>query len=132
MTKLSNISTEPSIHQLTPTQVVVADANRIEYVTDARGHRLGVKRVNASLRRKVLKALSAESGEKGQLFGNVRYRRRRGFAEEQAVESRDRRALQFVIERVRVTLRVGEQRDKLLRRHRVLGRLLVVGHDAAF
>lgn len=68
MTKLSNISTEPSIHQLTPTQVVVADANRIEYVTDARGHRLGVKRVNASLRRKVLKALSAESGEKGQLF----------------------------------------------------------------
>ena len=68
MSKLSNISTEASIVPLTPTQAIVLDANRIEYTTDTMGRRLGVKRVNASLRRKVLKAMSADSGEKGQLF----------------------------------------------------------------
>ncbi len=51
-----------------PSQAVIADANRVEYTTDANGHRLGVKRINASLRRRVLKALSAESGEKGRLL----------------------------------------------------------------
>lgn len=44
------------------------EANRIEFVVDKLGHRLGVKRINASLRRRVLKALSAESGEKGRLL----------------------------------------------------------------
>ena len=53
---------------VTPTQQVVNDANRVEYVIDKRGRRLGFKRITASLRRRVLKALSAESGEKGQLL----------------------------------------------------------------
>jgi len=50
--------------QQTPSQAIVQDANRIEYGTDARGRRIGVRRINISVRRRVLKALSAESGMK--------------------------------------------------------------------
>jgi hypothetical protein len=50
----------------TPTQQIVQDANRIEYCTDSLGRTLGVTRINSKLRRRVLKAISAEQGEKSQ------------------------------------------------------------------
>ncbi|HYA07485.1 MAG TPA: hypothetical protein VEF90_16490 [Xanthobacteraceae bacterium] len=74
MTILSNITVgapptaAPSPAPLSPTQAIVADANRVEYATDSKGRNLGVVRFNASLRRRVLKALSAENGDKGQYF----------------------------------------------------------------
>jgi hypothetical protein len=69
MSSVSNVTAGPApVQAIAPSQAIINDANRIEYVTDRLGRRLGVKRVSASLRRKVLKALSAESGEKGQLF----------------------------------------------------------------
>lgn len=69
MTSITNIRTDaPSVEALAPSQAIILDANRIEYAVDDLGRKLGVKRISASLRRKVLKALSAESGEKGQLF----------------------------------------------------------------
>jgi hypothetical protein len=52
----------------TPTQQIVDDANRIEYTTDSLGRTLGVTRINAKLRRRVLGAMSPENGEKGQLL----------------------------------------------------------------
>ena len=68
MPTIKNIRTEASVEAIAPSQAIILDANRIEYVVDGLGRRLGVKRISASLRRKVLKALTAESGEKGQLF----------------------------------------------------------------
>lgn len=70
MASVANVRTDkaPTIEAISPSQAVVLDANRIEYVVDDLGRRLGVKRISASLRRKVLKAMSAESGDKGQLF----------------------------------------------------------------
>jgi hypothetical protein len=50
----------------TPTQQIVQDANRIEYVTDSLGRVLGVKRINAKHRFRVVKALSTATGEKPQ------------------------------------------------------------------
>lgn len=70
MTSVSNVSVghpAPPPAVVSPSQAIVADANRVEYVTDSLGRRLGVKRFSASSRRRVLKALSAESGEKGEL-----------------------------------------------------------------
>ena len=70
MASVANVRTDkaPAVEAISPSQAVVLDANRIEYVVDDLGRRLGVKRISASLRRKVLKAMSAESGDKGQLF----------------------------------------------------------------
>jgi hypothetical protein len=50
-----------------PTQRVLEDANRIVYGTDVTGRKLGVIRISASLRRRVLKAMTAENGEKSGL-----------------------------------------------------------------
>src|ERR1700689_5348690 len=50
----------------TPTQQVILEANRIEYVKDSLGRTLGVPRINHSLRRRIVKALSREQGEKAQ------------------------------------------------------------------
>jgi hypothetical protein len=52
----------------TPTQQVVQDANRVELCKDDLGRTLGVKRMNASTRLRVLKAMSAESADKGQVL----------------------------------------------------------------
>lgn len=69
MTTVSNIqSGEVAAPVKTPTQRVVEDANRVAYGMDALGRKLGVVRITASLRRRVLKALSAESGEKNGLL----------------------------------------------------------------
>jgi hypothetical protein len=51
---------------LTPSQRIIEDANRIEYTKDAFGRVLGVMRINAKLRVRVVKALSAGNGEKPQ------------------------------------------------------------------
>lgn len=53
---------------LSPTQKIILDANRIEYGIDAGGRKLGVCRISASLRRRVLKALSPEGGAKPSYF----------------------------------------------------------------
>jgi hypothetical protein len=50
----------------TPSQRIIEDANRIEYTTDALGRTLGVTRISAKLRVRVVKALSAANGEKPQ------------------------------------------------------------------
>jgi hypothetical protein len=70
MTSVSNVTAgpTPSIQAVSPSQAIVQDANRVEYVTDKLGRRLGVKRVSASLRRRVLKAMSAANGDKPQLL----------------------------------------------------------------
>lgn len=57
----------PVVMAPTPTQRVLQDANRIVYGTDVTGRRLGVIRISASLRRRVLKAMTAENGEKSGL-----------------------------------------------------------------
>ena len=49
-----------------PTQQIVDDANRIEYTTDTLGRTLGVTRINAKLRRRVVKSLSPAQGDKQQ------------------------------------------------------------------
>lgn len=54
----------PVVSAITPTQQIVAESNRIEYVTDGLGRTLGVQRINLKLRRRVLKALSDQSAEK--------------------------------------------------------------------
>lgn len=54
-----------------PSQQIVEEANRIVYVTDARGRNLGVRRITTPLRRRIFKALSAESAEKRQYLGMV-------------------------------------------------------------
>ena len=69
MTSISNINAGHPHHHVaapTPTQQVVEDANRVEYTTDALGRTLGVTRLNAKLRRRVVKALSPSQGEKSQ------------------------------------------------------------------
>lgn len=48
----------------TPTAQVVADANRIVFVTDAVGRKIGVRRMSMSIRRRTLKTISAQSQEK--------------------------------------------------------------------
>lgn len=74
MTSISNVSIgqashhAPAIEAITPSQAIIQDANRVEYVTDSLGRRLGVKRFSASLKRRVLKAMSAESGTKQEYF----------------------------------------------------------------
>lgn len=62
---------DPVAHQaplISPTQAVIAEAQRVAHVHDALGRRLGIVRVSAALRRRVLKAMSAENGDKPQLF----------------------------------------------------------------
>lgn len=68
MAKLSNVSADAPAQAMTPSQAVIAEAGRVEYAVDSLGRRLGVTRISASLRRRVLKALSAANGEKGQYF----------------------------------------------------------------
>lgn len=68
MAKVENIQSGPAIDAVTPSQAIVNDANRIEYTTDSLGRRLGVKRMSASLKRRVLKALSAPSCGKDELL----------------------------------------------------------------
>jgi hypothetical protein len=46
----------------------VQDANRIEYGVDALGRKLGVARLTTSVRRRVIKAISAEQGQKDGYF----------------------------------------------------------------
>lgn len=58
----------PAAPSFTPTQAVVAEANRVAYVTDKLGRRIGITRVSASLRRKVLRVMNGEDGDKPQLF----------------------------------------------------------------
>ncbi len=59
---------QPKAAALTPTQQIVRDANRIEFGVDARGRKIGVMRLGMSVQRRVMKALSAESGAKSQYF----------------------------------------------------------------
>lgn len=70
MSSISNINADhPHVRPMsvpTPTQQIVEDANRIEYTTDSLGRTLGVTRLNAKLRRRVVKALSVEQGDKSQ------------------------------------------------------------------
>lgn len=58
----------PAAQAPTASQRIIEDANRIEYCTDAFGRTLGVTRINAKLRVRVVRALSASSGEKPQLL----------------------------------------------------------------
>jgi hypothetical protein len=55
----------------TPSEEVVGDANRIVRVTDARGRSIGIRKLNMSVRRRVLKALSDEMARKQQYLGLV-------------------------------------------------------------
>lgn len=55
----------------TPTQHVVEDANGVKYVTDAQGRKIGVRRVNMSIRRRVFKAISEESSRNSRYLGLV-------------------------------------------------------------
>jgi len=55
----------------TPTQEIVEDANRVVYVEDALGRRLGVRKVTHSIRRRVVKAISADQAGKPQYMGMV-------------------------------------------------------------
>ena len=69
MATISNVQTGPAAPPeiadvVTPTQAVILDANRVEYVVDALGRKLGFKRISAPTRRRVFKALSAASAEK--------------------------------------------------------------------
>lgn len=63
--KLSNIQVGAA---KTPSQAIIDDANLIVYETDKRGRQIGVRRITSSIRRRVIKALSAESGEKPRYF----------------------------------------------------------------
>jgi hypothetical protein len=73
---ISNINTgdqafnaPPAVQPLpapTPSQKIVQDANRTEFTTDSLGRVLGVKRINARHRFRVVKALSSATGEKPQ------------------------------------------------------------------
>lgn len=56
---------------LTPTQAIVADANAITTVTDARGRKIGVRRMTMSIRRRVLKNLRAEVADKDRYVGLI-------------------------------------------------------------
>jgi len=55
----------------TPSQQIIEDANRIVYGSDARGRKLGVRKLNGPLKRQIFKALSAESQEKDRYLGMV-------------------------------------------------------------
>ncbi len=55
----------------TPSQQIVADANRVVRVTDARGRVLGVRKITTSIRRRVYKTISAENGSKESYMGLV-------------------------------------------------------------
>jgi len=55
----------------TPTQQVVADANRVVEVTDARQRVLGVRRMNMSIRRRVYKSLTNAALENNRYMGLV-------------------------------------------------------------
>jgi len=48
----------------TPSQEIIEDANRIVRVVDVLGRKIGVRKVNMSMRRRIFKALSAASGDK--------------------------------------------------------------------
>lgn len=54
---------------LTPRDEIVAEANKIVRATDSLGRSLGIRRITMSVRRRVLKALSAESAEKDKYLG---------------------------------------------------------------
>lgn len=54
-----------------PSEQIVADANRIVKTTDARGRTLGVRKLNMAIRRRILKALSDEMSRKQQYLGLV-------------------------------------------------------------
>lgn len=54
---------------VTPTQQVVLDANATAFGNDARGRRIGAKRVSMSIRRRVIKTLSVDAGSKPQYVG---------------------------------------------------------------
>ena len=56
---------------LTPSQQVIADANALIYVTDARGRRIGVRKMTMSVRRRVLKAVPVELAAKDRYLGLV-------------------------------------------------------------
>lgn len=54
---------EPAPEVRTPTQRLVEDANRIIHVTDARGRKIGVRRMGLSVSRRVVKALGTKYNE---------------------------------------------------------------------
>jgi hypothetical protein len=60
------VKTAPS-----PSEQIVQDANRIVHVTDAKGRQLGIRKLDMSRRRRVLKALSDEMSRKQQYLGLV-------------------------------------------------------------
>jgi hypothetical protein len=71
MSSIANVHIAPHVQPLpaaapSPTQQVIADANRIEYVVDDLGRNLGFTRWNAKLRRRVIKVISAEQGAKNE------------------------------------------------------------------
>jgi len=55
----------------TPSEEVVQDANRIIHVSDARGRQIGIRKMQMSVRRRVLKALSDEMSRKMHYLGLV-------------------------------------------------------------
>jgi hypothetical protein len=53
----------------TPSQQIVDDGNEIKFVTDAKGRSIGVRKIKMSIRRRVLKTLTAASAGKGSYLG---------------------------------------------------------------
>ena len=54
-----------------PSQQIIADANRVVKVTDARGRSIGIRKVTTSIRRRVSLAMSSENQTKSLYVGQV-------------------------------------------------------------
>ena len=53
----------------TPSEEIIAEENKVVVVTDGRNRRIGFRKVNMSMRRRLFKALSAENQAKPQYLG---------------------------------------------------------------
>jgi hypothetical protein len=60
------VKTAPS-----PSEQIIQDANRIVHVKDGKGRQLGIRKLDMSRRRRVLKVLSDEMSRKQQYLGLV-------------------------------------------------------------
>jgi hypothetical protein len=55
----------------TPSQQIIADANRVVQVTDTRGRVIGIRKVTTSIRRRVSLAIDGENQSKPLYIGQV-------------------------------------------------------------
>lgn len=55
----------------TPSQEIIADANRVIHVTDARGRVIGIRKVTTSIRRRVSLAIDGDNQSKPIYIGQV-------------------------------------------------------------